>query len=94
MARYGITLGYEKEKCSICGYQKEIRVVYDREDSKMAKICDACLNEQGNKSVEQIVSEYGEKTDVKNIKILTGEELAKKGFELTGKKPALKKKNK
>ncbi len=27
MARYGITLGYQTEKCSICKLQKEIRPI-------------------------------------------------------------------
>ncbi|MDD5239023.1 MAG: hypothetical protein PHH61_01030 [Candidatus Nanoarchaeia archaeon] len=92
MARYGISLGYEKDKCSICKFIKEIRIVYDNEDSKCAKVCDVCLNEQGNKSVEQILQMFGEKSSEKNVKIMTSEQLVKSGFDITGKKPELKKK--
>ena len=92
MARYGISIGYENDKCSICKFIKEIRIIYDNEDSKCAKVCDVCLNEQGDKSVEQIVHKYGEKSSEKHVKIMTSEQLMKSGFDLTGKKPELKKK--
>lgn len=92
MARYGISLGYEKDKCSICKFIKEIRIVYDNEDSKCAKVCDVCLSEQGDKSVEQILQMYGEKSSEKNVKILSSEQMVKSGFDITGVKPELKKK--
>jgi coenzyme F420-reducing hydrogenase beta subunit len=93
MARYGLTLGYQKEKCSICGFMKEIRILYDNEAHRIVRICDSCVNEQGEKTSEQIVQEFGKKTTAKHIKILSSAQMEKSGFEITGKKPERLKKS-
>ena len=84
MARYGLTLGYQKDKCSICKFKKEIRIIFDNEAHKIAKICDRCVEEQGTKTPEQIIQEFGKKTTAKHIEILTKEQMERSGYELTG----------
>lgn len=86
MPRYGITLGYQKDKCSICKFVKELRLIFDTEAHKIVKICDKCVQDQGGKSIEEILKKYGKKTSKKQIEILSKEEMEKKGFEITGKK--------
>ena len=91
MPRYGITLGYQKDKCSVCKFIKEVRIIFDNDEHKAVKICDTCVNEQGSKNAEQIVKEYGKKTSANQIKILTKEQMEKSGFETSGLKPKKKK---
>jgi hypothetical protein len=86
MARFGLTLGYQTDKCSICGFKKEIRIVYDNEEHRIAKVCDTCVEDQGTKSISDIIEQYGKKTTAKHIDILTKEQMEKSGFELTGEK--------
>jgi len=86
MPRYGITLGYEKDKCSVCGKEKEIRYIYDSKEHKVVKVCDECVEKIGALSIKKVIEKYGEKTSEDHIKILTKEQLEKSGFELKGKK--------
>lgn len=92
MPRYGITLGYQEDKCSVCGEEKEIRIIYDSEDHRIAKICDSCVSKQGKKSISEIIEEYGKKTTAEHIAILTKSQMEKSGFDLKGVKKELKKK--
>jgi hypothetical protein len=86
MSDFGITLGYDQDKCSICKNVKEIRIVYSRKQKKIAKVCDVCVDEHKEKTAQQIIDEFGKKTTEKHIKILSRKQLEKSGFELTGKK--------
>ncbi|HDQ60060.1 MAG TPA: hypothetical protein ENN30_02600 [Candidatus Woesearchaeota archaeon] len=85
MPRYGITLGYETDKCSICEELKEIRYIYDKEDMKMVRVCDTCA-EKMKLSIKKAVEKYGEPATAKKIEILTKEQMKKSGFEFKGKK--------
>jgi hypothetical protein len=84
MARFGLTLGYQADKCSICGFKKEIRIIYDSEEHKIAKVCDVCVEDQGTNSISDILGKYGKKTTAKHIAILTQEQMEKQGFDLNG----------
>jgi hypothetical protein len=86
MSHYGLTLGYQADKCSICGFKKEIRIIYDSEEHKIAKVCDTCVEDQGTNSISDILGKYGKKTTAKHIAILTKEQMEKSGFGLTGEK--------
>ena len=86
MADYGITLGYEKEMCSVCKEQKEVRYIYHKPDRKIVAICDACALSLGTLTTEEMISRFGKKTTQKHIEILSKEQLEKRGYELTGKK--------
>ena len=86
MPRFGITLGYEKDKCSICGVEKEIRYIYDKTEKRVVKVCDECASKLDSMSIEDVLKKYGEKTTEKHIQILTKEQMEKAGFEVTGKR--------
>ncbi len=88
MSEFGITLGYEKDKCSICKKQKEIRYIYDKKDSLVVRVCDDCVSKLKDISIEELIEKYGEKTSEKHIQILTREQLEKSGFDMTGKREA------
>jgi NAD-dependent SIR2 family protein deacetylase len=83
--RYGITLGYEKDTCSICKKKKEVRLIYDREKHLVVKVCDECAGKL-NMPIDEVVKKYGEKTTAKHIQILTKEQLEKSGFDVKGLK--------
>ena len=84
--RYGITLGYEKDTCSICKKKKEIRFIYDSVDHMVVKVCDDCMNKLGNMPISEVIKKYGKKTTEKHIQILTKEQLEKSGFDVKGLK--------
>jgi hypothetical protein len=84
MSDFGITLGYEQDKCSICKNIKEIRIIYSRKQKKIAKVCDVCVDEHKEKTAQQIIDGFGKKTTQKHIEILSKEQLEKSGFELDG----------
>lgn len=86
MSRFGISVGYETDECSICKNSKEIRYIYDKEKMKFARVCDECVSKNSNLTIEQLMDKYGKKTTEKHIEILSKEQLEKSGFELTGLK--------
>ena len=86
MGDFGITLGYEKDKCSVCGKQKEIRYIYNKKDNRIMKICDECVSKHKNLSIQQLVSKYGEKSLKGKIEILTSKQLEKSGFAINNSK--------
>ena len=88
MSQYGITLGYEKDKCSICNEEKEIRHVYDKDgdNSKLAKVCDDCVSKHPDMTIKEMIDKYGAPTTEKDIEILTKEEMESKGFDVQGLK--------
>ena len=84
MSDFGISLGYEKDKCSVCKKQKEIRYIYGKKTNKIVKICDECVSKHKDMSAEQLLDKYGEKSDKHQIAILSKEQLEKTGFNLKG----------
>lgn len=86
MGDFGISLGYEKDKCSICGKQKEIRYIYNKKDNKIVKICDECVSKHKNLSIQQLLSKYGKSSLKGKIEILTKEQLEKSGFGVANSK--------
>ena len=85
MPRYGITLGYEKDTCSICDKELEIRHIYDRKVRKVVRVCDKCA-ETMSISIKEVIEKYGEETTQEKLEILTKEQMEKAGFEIKGKK--------
>ena len=86
MSDLGITLGYEKDTCSICKEPKEVRFIYDKKNYKIVAVCDACVKDLGTLTTQELLDRFGKKTDKRNIELLTKEQMEKAGFELTGKK--------
>lgn len=86
MSQFGISIGYEKDKCSICKKPKEIRYIYDKENMKFVRVCDECVSNNSSITTQELMDKYGKKTTEKHIKILSKEQLEKSGFELTGLK--------
>ena len=86
MSDFGITLGYEKDKCSVCGKQKEVRYIYNKKSNKFMKICDECVSKNKNLSIQQLLNKYGKESDRDKVEILTKEQLEKSGFNLSGSK--------
>ncbi|MCD6576146.1 MAG: hypothetical protein J7K73_03225 [Nanoarchaeota archaeon] len=84
--RFGITLGYEKDVCSICNKKKEIRFIYDKKEHMVVRVCDECASKLKDMPIEEVIKKYGEKTTEKHIQILTKEQLEKAGFEVRGLK--------
>ncbi len=85
-ARYGITLGYEKDTCSICKKKREVRYIYDRIEFLVVRVCDGCAAKLKDMPIEEAVKRYGEKTSKKHIDILTKEQMKKSGFDMKGLK--------
>ena len=90
MPKYGITLGYEADKCSICGKKAEVRYIYDSEEKIVVKVCDKCVNKLASMSIKEALEKHGEKTTREHIDILTKKQMEKAGFELKGKKDKAK----
>jgi len=65
MGDYGISLGYETDKCSICKGKKEIRIIYCKKSKRSVNICDACEKENANMTPEELVKKYGKKVKTK-----------------------------
>ena len=84
--RYGITLGYEKDVCSICNKKKDVRFIYDKKEHMVVRVCDDCVAKLSDISIEEILKRYGKKTSERHIKILTKEQLKKSGFDVKGLK--------
>lgn len=65
MGDYGISLGYEKDKCSVCKKEKEIRIIYCKTSKRSVNICDDCAKENQNATPEELVKKYGKKIKTK-----------------------------
>jgi hypothetical protein len=62
---YGISLGYEKDKCSVCGIKKEVRIVYNKVTKRSANICDNCAETSKDLTTEELIKKYGKKIRTK-----------------------------
>ena len=65
MGDYGISLGYETDKCSICKGKKEIRIIYHKPTKRSVNICDDCARENSNATPEELIKKYGKKVKTK-----------------------------
>jgi len=77
---YGITLGYEKDICSICGLEKEVRIVFkkDKKDiGKVAYICDSCVEKYPELTIEKLIEEKGKSASSEDIKIISQDKIFK-----------------
>lgn len=57
--KFGITLGYQNEVCSICKKRKNVRIICNK--NKKVNICDECMEKNKTVTIEEIVDKYGEK---------------------------------
>ena len=74
---FGITLGYEKDTCSVCGELKEIRIIFMHSKGaigKVAYVCDKCA-ESSNTTVQDLIKENGKPCSTKDIHIISKEKL-------------------
>jgi len=65
MGDYGISLGYEADKCSICKKKKEIRILYHKLTKRSVNVCDDCMASNSDKTPEELIKEYGKKVKTK-----------------------------
>ena len=65
MGDYGISLGYETDKCSICKGKKETRIIYHKPTKRCVNICDECVKEHANLTPEELIKKYGKKVKTK-----------------------------
>lgn len=56
----GMTPGFEKGKCSVCGTECEVRIILGTD--RIVKICKECAS-KSNLSVEELLDKHGIKIE-------------------------------
>ena len=52
-----ITRAFQDDNCNVCGKYKAVRVIVDK--GKYVCICDSCAESIKNKTINEIIKEYG-----------------------------------